>query len=315
MPPMSCTEQIEIEVVLIDSKPMRLDVYLSRQLPNFTRSRIQKLIDSGMVTAEGEKVKSGLKLHGGEKLTVRVPENRVLAIKAQEIPLDILFEDNHLAVINKPAGMVTHPGAGVSEGTLVNALLHHCQGSLSGISGVVRPGIVHRLDKDTSGLIVVAKEDKTHQSLSEQIRHKTAKRIYIALLEGTLKEDSGLVDKPIGRNPLHRKKMAIVNSGRTAVSHYEVIRRWAQYTLVRVSLTTGRTHQIRVHMLSLGCPVVGDIVYNNKNTGTLAKRHRLGLIGHALHASQLSFTHPTTGVLLEFQAPLPADFQRLLDAF
>src|SRR5262249_31174306 len=186
-----------------------------------------------------------------------------------------VYEDDYLLVINKPAGLVTHPGAGVHAGTLVNALLHHCRGSLSGISGILRPGIVHRLDKDTSGLMVVAKEDRAHRGLADQIHERTARRTYIALVEGTISVDSGCIDQPIGRHPVHRKKMAVVESGRRAVSRFRVLKRWARYTLVEVQLETGRTHQIRVHMASLGFPVVGDIVYNCKLTGTLAKRHKL----------------------------------------
>jgi 23S rRNA pseudouridine1911/1915/1917 synthase len=306
-------KHIEIQADAETAMGSRLDVFLSENLEGFTRSRLRKLIEQGLVKVSGEIAKAGMKLKGGEVISLVVPADVPATAEAQEIPLDIVFEDKYLAVINKPVGMVTHPGAGVSQGTLVNALLHHCRGELSGISGVLRPGIVHRLDKDTSGLLVVAKEDKTHQGLSEQIRDKTARRVYLAVLEGVMKSDGGIIDKPIGRHPVRRKEMAVVSTGRKAVSHFEVLRRSSKYTLVKVALETGRTHQIRVHMASLGFPVVGDIVYNRKQTGNEAARTKLGLKGHALHAVELSFTHPVTGRLLQFEAPVPPEFQRLID--
>jgi 23S rRNA pseudouridine1911/1915/1917 synthase len=244
-----------------------------------------------------------------------LPPPEVLEAVAENIPLQIIFEDEHMLVINKPAGMVTHPGAGVSSGTLVNAVLYHCQGSLSSIGGVVRPGIVHRLDKDTSGLIMVAKSDVAHKGLSEQLQSKQAKRTYLALLEGVPKAESGKVDAPIGRHPLKRKEMTIVKEGqrgRAAVTHYLVLKNFTKFTLVECRLETGRTHQIRVHMASLNLPVVGDIVYNRKTSGSLEARRKLGLKGQALHAARLSFIHPVTNLLLEFQAELPQDFEQLL---
>lgn len=306
----------EIEIVVEETvkEPIRLDLFLASRLTGMTRARIKRLIEMGLVVTAGKPAKPGLRLKAGERLTVMIPEPESPQLEAEDIPLSIVYEDEYLIVVNKKAGMVTHPGAGVRKGTLVNALLYHCQGTLSGIAGILRPGIVHRLDKDTSGLLVVAKEDRAHQRLSEQIQERTVKRIYLALLEGVLPQDSGSIDRPIGRHPVHRQQMAIVESGRQAVSRYEVLKRWPERTLVRVFLKTGRTHQIRVHMASLGCPVVGDIVYNHKSTGTLARRHSLGLVGQALHASRLSFRHPVSGRLLEFEAPLPEDFQRLLDS-
>jgi 23S rRNA pseudouridine1911/1915/1917 synthase len=306
-------KKIELTVDLtLSGQGLRLDQYLAKHLTEFSRSRIQKLIDDDHVILDGKPAKAGLRLKGQERIEVLVPAARPLAVVAQELPLEILYEDEYLAVINKPHGMVTHPGAGVFEGTLVNALLHHMKGSLSEISGVIRPGIVHRLDKDTSGLLVIAKEDKAHRGLAEQIRAKSARRVYLALVEGVMKEDAGTVDKPIGRHKSKRKQMAIVEGGRRAVSHFRVVKRFSKYTLVEVSLETGRTHQIRVHMASLNHPVVGDLVYNSKSTGNLESRHKLKLEGHALHAAQLSFTHPATGLLLKFEAPLPEDFQSLL---
>jgi 23S rRNA pseudouridine1911/1915/1917 synthase len=309
--------RLQIEVPDDLDEPSRLDQYLTSELaPQFehlSRSRIQRLIADGQVTINGKTGKSGVKIHGGEEIHIVVPADVRLEIKAEDIALDIVYQDNDLIVVNKAVGMVTHPGAGITSGTLVNALMYHCGDSLSGISGVLRPGIVHRLDKDTSGLLVVAKNDRAHHSLAQQIKDKTARRQYLALLEGTLPDEQGLVDKPIGRHPVDRKKMAIVESGRQARTHYQQLRHWHKFSLIEATLETGRTHQIRVHMASLNCPVVGDIVYNRKTTGSLEARRRLGLNGHALHAARLQFNHPTTGELREFTAALPVEFQALLD--
>jgi 23S rRNA pseudouridine1911/1915/1917 synthase len=309
--------QIEIEVPDELEQPTRLDQYLTAELASqfdyLTRSRIQKLIDAGKVSVDSRAGKAGAKLKGGEVISIVIPADVRLEVKAQDIPINVVFEDADLIVVNKPAGMVTHPGAGVSEGTLVNALMFHCGDSLSGISGVLRPGIVHRLDKDTSGLLVVAKNDRAHQSLAHQIKEKEAGRRYQAILEGIPVPPEGTVDKAIGRHPVARKKMAIIADGRNARTHYRLLKHWHKFALIEAILDTGRTHQIRVHMASLGCPVVGDIVYNVKTTGTLDARRRLGLIGQALHAAYLSFTHPSQGGLLEFEAPLPADFQAAMD--
>ncbi len=294
----------------------RLDQYLTAELSgevaSFSRSQIQKLIGSGMVTLDGKKARAGSKLKGGELIAVTLPPDVPLSLTPEDIPLDVVYEDSHLIVVNKRAGMVTHPGAGVTSGTLVNALLHRCGSSLSGISGVLRPGIVHRLDKDTSGLLVVAKDNLAHQSLARQIKEKEARRIYTALLEGTPPATAGLIDKPIGRHRQKRKQMAVSEGGRPARTHWEVLRQYERFCLIQAKLETGRTHQIRVHMASIGCPVVGDIVYNSKSTGTLSARRQLGLVGHALHATFLSFVHPSQGRLLEFVAPLPDDFQNLV---
>ncbi|MBS1954669.1 MAG: RluA family pseudouridine synthase [Cyanobacteria bacterium SZAS-4] len=291
---------------------VRLDLFLSRAVKDLSRSRIQKLIEDEDILVNNQPAKASLKLHGGELVTIELQEPVELDLQPENIPLEIVFQDEHLAVINKPAGLVTHPGAGIDSGTLVNALLFHMRDSLSGISGTVRPGIVHRLDKDTSGLLVIAKNDLAHRSLAEQIKAKTARRNYIALVDGVMKPDLGTIDKPIGRHPTKRKQMAVVSEGRKAISRFKVIERFAKFTLVKVMLETGRTHQIRVHMSSLGHPVAGDLLYNPKSSGNEAARQKLGLKGHALHAAQLSFTHPTTGMLLEFEAPLPEDFQTLL---
>ncbi len=296
-----------------DAKP-RLDFFITKALPDLSRAQVQKLIDAELVKVNGDVAKASLKLKGGEVIVVRVPPNEPLDLQPEAIPLDVVYEDEFLIVINKAVGMVTHPGAGTRSGTLVNALLHHCRGTLSGISGVERPGIVHRLDKDTSGLLVVAKEDLTHRELAKQLAERTVKRTYYALVEGLVKNDSGTVDKPIGRHPVRRKEMAVVDNGRTAVTHYKVVERYRNFTLLELNLQTGRTHQIRVHMAHLGYPVVGDLVYNRKSSGSEKARSKHGLIGHALHAARLSFIHPKTGSALEFKAPLPADYQKLLDS-
>lgn len=314
MPQKPASEETTLTIVvqLDASSSLRLDKYLSEQLEELSRQRIQKLIDDEKIFVNGKVSKASYKLVGGEELVIHIPAVKDLDVQAQDIPLSIIFEDENLIVVNKPAGMTTHPGAGVQDGTLVNALLYHCRGALSGIGGVARPGIVHRLDKDTSGLLVVAKNDQAHWHLADQIKHKTAKRVYLALLEGVLPLDEGTVDKPIGRHPTRRKEMAIIAEGRNAVSHFNVVSRYSAYTLVKVALETGRTHQIRVHMASLGFPVVGDLVYNKKNTGSVAKRHKMGIAGQFLHAAYLSFIHPVTGDHLEFHAPLPDDLDRLV---
>lgn len=311
------TEHFNIQADSVEAEEIRLDQYLSKKFAAldkpFSRSYIQKLIEGGNVLVGGKKGKASLKITGGEKIEVRVPEPVELELKAEDIPLKIVYEDDSLLVIDKAAGQVVHPGAGVHEGTLVNALLKHCQGKLAGISGTLRPGIVHRLDKDTSGLMVVAKSDNAQRSLSEQIKIREAKRVYLALVEGQPPEDRGFIDKAIGRHSKERTKMAISKDGRKAETAFEVLRRWHKFCLLKASLKTGRTHQIRVHMESINCPVVADIVYNRKSTGSEAARKKLGLKGHALHATYLCFRHPETGMLLEFESQLPADFQQLVD--
>jgi 23S rRNA pseudouridine1911/1915/1917 synthase len=315
MQPEDDEEKIEVVVADFqnDEKAPRLDVYLVAHLPEISRSRVQKLIEDGCVLVDSKAVKMSHRLKPGEKIEIEIPPLQELDVEAENIPLDIVYEDQYLAVIDKPAGMVTHPGAGITNGTLVNALLYHMKGGLSGIGGAVRPGIVHRLDKETSGLLVVAKEDYSHRHLAEQIRTKTATRLYVALLAGNMALDSGTVDKPIGRHPTKRKQMGIVEGGRHAISHYQVIERFDKFTLVQVKLETGRTHQIRVHMASIGFPVVGDLVYNRGTTGNAAARAKLGLHRHALHSSQLTLIHPRNNCLLEFKAPLPDDFANALE--
>lgn len=293
----------------------RLDQYLAEQLPDLSRVRVKKLIDDSLVTIDGARAKASLKLKGGESIELRLPPLAPSELVPEDLNLNVVFEDESLIVINKPAGMITHPGAGVESGTLVNGLLHHCKGSLSGISGEERPGIVHRLDKDTTGLLVVAKNDQTHRSLAQQIATKTAKRKYVALVQGIPKEDSGVIEESIGRHPVRRKEMCVCapESGRKAKTIYKVRKHFNQVALVDLELKTGRTHQIRVHMAHIGNPVLGDLVYNKKGGGTDKARKRYGLKGHALHATSLSFTHPETGQLLEFSVEPPDDFGSLIN--
>jgi len=256
---------------------MRLDVYVSGLVPEMTRSRVQKLIIEGGVTVNGIPSKSNYKVREGDTVSVKVPRPEPLEVTAEQIPLDIVYEDKDLLVVNKPQGMVVHPAAGNYTGTLVNALLEHCD-DLSGINGVIRPGIVHRIDKDTSGLLVVAKNDKAHLGLARQIKEHTVSRKYIALVHGNIAEPRGIVDAPIGRDPHNRKKMAVITrNSKPAVTKYRVVERFENYTLVECSLETGRTHQIRVHLAYLGHPVAGDPAYG-------PKKNPLGLKGQALHA-------------------------------
>ena len=283
----------------------RLDTFLAGRFPDYTRSRLKNLIDGGFALVNGRAAKAGQKLVPGDAVELTVPELTEVEARPEDIPLDIVYEDGSLLVINKPRGLVVHPAAGNESGTLVNALLNHCV-DLSGIAGELKPGIVHRLDKDTTGLLVVAKNDRAHLSLSKQIGEKTAKRIYLALVEGNVTEDSGRVDAPLGRSMADRKKIAVVEDGRAAATQYFVLERFGGVTLVECHLETGRTHQIRVHMKHIGHPVVGDPVYG-------IKRQRFQLDGQLLHAARLEFTHPETGERMGFSASLPEDFRQVLD--
>lgn len=282
----------------------RLDVFLAEN-SGLTRSHAQKLIDSGLVTLDGVAVtKPSAEVKQDARVHVELPPDVSLNVAAEDIPLDIVYEDADLLVINKPQGLTVHPASGVYTGTLVNALLYHVK-DLSGINGVLRPGIVHRLDKDTSGLLVVAKNDAAHVELQRQIQSKECKRIYLALLEGNLKTDSGYVDQPIGRSKSDRKKMDVTRDGRSALTYYTVLERFNGYTLAQFELKTGRTHQIRVHAKYLGHPVVGDKTYGYSKC-------RWKLNGQLLHAHMLSFTHPTTGKSMSFSAPCPDYFEKIL---
>lgn len=292
------------KLTFLADKEQRLDVFLSENIDK-TRSAIKKLVEDGEVTVNEKVVsKAGFNLKSGDSVTVIIPDAVKLSVEAEDIPLDIVYQDGDIAVVNKQQGLTVHTGNGVHGSTLVNALLYHLD-SLSGINGVLRPGIVHRIDKDTSGLLVVAKNDKAHLSLSEQIKDKTCGRIYVALLEGNLKNDKGTVDTFIGRSDKNRTMMAVVSDGRRAVTHYEVIKRYEGYTYCRFKLETGRTHQIRVHCKHLGHPIVGDPVYNGK-------ANKFNLNGQLLHAERLELTHPTTGERMSFTAPMPNYFKEVL---
>lgn len=286
----------------------RIDAALAAAFPELTRSFAQQLLAEGRVLCNGRSVAKSARLTQGDALCVSLPDAQPVEIIPQDIPLDIVYEDSSLLVVNKPKGMVVHPAAGNPDGTLVNALLYHCAGRLSGINGEVRPGIVHRIDKDTSGLLIVAKNDFSHTRLAEQIQAHTFTREYSAVVYGSFKEDSGTVDQPLGRHPTDRKKIAVLPnspSARRAVTHFWVVKRFQGFTQLRLRLETGRTHQIRVHMAYLGHPVAGDPVYGPKKGIT-------SLEGQCLHAGKIGFVHPRTGEYLEFEAPLPAYFTGFL---
>lgn len=286
---------------------VRIDKYLAEQLPDITRSYLQKLLKDGSVQMNGKPVKTSTKTAAGAIIELTIPEPEEPEILPEDIPLDILYEDSDVILINKPKDMVVHPAAGHYTGTLVNALMYHCKGDLSGINGVLRPGIVHRIDKDTTGVLIVCKNDKAHNALAEQLKEHSITRKYRAIVCGNLKEDEGTVDAPLGRHPQDRKKMAIVRTGgKRAVTHYRVLERFGNYTYIECQLETGRTHQIRVHMASLGHPLLGDEAYGRVKSP-------FKLEGQTLHAMVLGFIHPTTGEYMEFEAPLPEYFEKLLE--
>ena len=283
----------------------RIDALLARALPELTRSAAQRLLAQGAVTKDGAPVKKNYKTAPGDTFVVTLPDAAPSALVAQDLPLDVVYEDDDLIVVNKPRGMVVHPAPGHEDGTLVNALLAHCGDSLSGIGGEKRPGIVHRIDRDTSGLIIAAKNDAAHLALSAQLKDHSLSRTYECLVTGNMKQDSGTVDAPIGRSSADRKKMAVVPTGRRAVTHWEVVARYPGVTHLRCRLETGRTHQIRVHMAYIGHPILGDTVYG-------AKKPVPGLTGQCLHATGLRFVHPRTGEPVELHCPLPPEFTAML---
>lgn len=288
-----------------DAKGARIDKYISDNIAQLTRSAVQGLITQGAVLVDGKPAAKNYKLSGGETLTIEIPEPQPMDAMPEDIPLDIVYEDDDLLVVNKPKGMVVHPAHGNYTGTLVNALLHHCGDSLSGINGVIRPGIVHRIDKNTSGLLIVAKNDASHLKLAEQIKVHSFTREYEAVVSGSLKEPSGTVDAPIGRHKTDRKKMCVTTeNSRNAVTHYTVLRQYGGYAYVRLRLETGRTHQIRVHMAYIGHPVLGDDVYGKPYKG---------IEGQCLHARKIGFIHPRTGEYMEFESQLPDYFVSILN--
>ncbi|MBR4099277.1 MAG: RluA family pseudouridine synthase [Clostridium sp.] len=289
-----------------DQAGERADAFLARCVPDLTRSAAQRLLEEGAVTLTGRPVKKNYKTNPGDELQVSLPDPEPMDVIPQDIPLDVIFEDGDVIVVNKPVGLVVHPAPGHPDGTLVNALLYHCGKSLSGINGVLRPGIVHRIDRDTSGLIIAAKNDKAHLALAAQLQDHSLARVYEAVAVGNLREDAGTVNAPIGRHPVDRKRMAIDHkAGREAVTHWSVLARYPGYTHVECRLETGRTHQIRVHLASVGHPLLGDVVYGSKKPWP-------GLAGQCLHARKLRFIHPSTGELVEVECPRPAWFEKVL---
>lgn len=285
----------------------RIDVFLAEELEECSRSFVQKLIQENKIVVNQKQIKSNYKLRLNDVIYLEIPEPVSIDIKPENIPLDILYEDSEVIVINKPQGMVVHPAAGHYTGTLVNALMYHCGDELSGINGVMRPGIVHRIDKDTSGVLMIAKTNNAHQSLALQLKEHSITRKYNAIVFNNLKEDNGTVNAPIGRHPVDRKKMAVTEkNSKHAVTHYKVMERFGKYTLIEAQLETGRTHQIRVHMSYIGHPLLGDIVYGTQ-------KQPFKLEGQVLHARVLGFIHPTTGEYMEFEADLPEYFKNLIE--
>ncbi len=289
-------------LVTEDVAGLRLDKAITLLCPDLSRNSAQQLVESGDILVNGTACNKKYSVKNGDVISINIPEPTMLSVEPEDIPLDIVYEDEHLLVVNKPKGMVVHPAAGNYTGTLVNALLHHCGASLSGINGVIRPGIVHRIDKDTSGLLVVAKSDIAHKGLAEQIKEHSFTRVYNTVVVGNIKDDFGTIDAPIGRHPKDRKKQAVTEkNSKNAVTHFEVLERYNGFTFLKVKLETGRTHQIRVHMAYRGTPVAGDVVYGNP-------KKTYGLQGQCLNASTIGFVHPVTGEYLEFTTDLPEYF-------
>lgn len=298
-------EEIRQFLVIDEEEGSRLDVYLSEQLGDMSRSYIQKLIKEKKVKVNGKVEKAKYLVKENDDIFIEIPKPKTLEIIAQDIPIDIVYEDDDLLIVNKPQDMVVHPAPGNYENTLVNAILYHCEGNLSSINGVIRPGIVHRIDKDTSGLLMIAKNNNSHNYLSEQLKDHSITREYEFICHGVIKEDKITVNKPIGRNPKDRLKMAVVKDGKHAVTHFEVINRYENFTHVKATLETGRTHQIRVHALSLNHPLLGDPIYGPKN-------NKFGVKGQVLHAKKLGFIHPTTKKYVEFDSELPEHFKNII---
>ena len=292
-------------VVEIKDNGLRLDKFISNCDENLSRMAIQRLIDEEKITVNDKIQKQSYRVQENDKIIVKIDEPKNIELKAQNIPVDILYEDNDIIVVNKPKGLVVHPAIGNPEGTLVNAIMEICKDSLSGIGGEIRPGIVHRLDKDTSGVIVIAKNDLAHINISNQIKDRKTKKIYIALVRGVIKENEATINMPIGRSTKDRKKMAVSKNGKEAVTHFKVIKRYNGYTLIEVKIDTGRTHQIRVHMSEIGYPIVGDYIYSNG-------KNPFDVVGQMLHAKSIEFMHPTKNELMKIEAPLPEYFKDVI---
>ena len=290
---------------IVNEKGKRLDAYISSQNEEITRTAAQRLIEQGHILVNGKQQKVSYKVMLNDVITIEEVQAQPIELKAQEIPIEIVYEDSDIIVVNKPKGMVVHPANGNPDGTLVNAIMAICKDSLSGIGGEIRPGIVHRIDKDTSGLLIVAKNDKAHVNMSEQIKNHEVKKTYIALVRGVIKENEATIDMPIGRSNSDRKKMAINKNGKNAVTHIKVLKRYDKYTLLEINIETGRTHQIRVHLSHIGYPIIGDYIYSNG-------KNEFGAVGQCLHAKNLEFKHPITGEDMKLEAPLPEYFEDIL---
>ena len=299
-------DEIREFLVLDEEEGDRLDVYLSSQLGDMSRSYIQKIIKDKKVKVNGKEEKAKYLVKEDDEIKIEIPAPKLLEVVPQDIPIDIVYEDDDVLIVNKPQDMVVHPAPGNYEGNLVNAILYHCKDKLSSINGVIRPGIVHRIDKDTSGLLMIAKNNNAHNSLAEQLKDHSITREYEFICHGVVKEDKITVNKPIGRNPKDRLKMAVVNDGKHAVTHFEVIERYDNFTHMKARLETGRTHQIRVHALSINHPLLGDPIYGPKNT-------KFNLKGQTLHARKIGFIHPTTNEYIEFNSDLPEYFTNIIN--
>ena len=295
-----------MEKIVADLENMRLDAYISSKKTNLSRTNIQRLIEEGNILVNSQKKKISYKVQIGDNIEINIPEAKETSIKAENIPVEVVYEDNDIIVVNKPKGMVVHPANGNPDGTLVNAIMAMCKGSLSGIGGEIRPGIVHRLDKDTSGLLIVAKNDLAHINMSNQIKDRQVKKIYIALVKGNINENEATINMPIGRSTTDRKKMAVRKDGKEAITHFKVLKRYKNYTLLEVKIDTGRTHQIRVHMAKIGHPVLGDMVYSKG-------KNEFGVEGQMLHSKSLDFKHPITGKEMHLEAKLPEYFEEVLE--
>lgn len=293
-------------IVSQEEKGKRLDAYISSANTDITRTSAQRLIENGNILVNGKNAKVSYKIQENDKISVEIPEPKQIELKAQNIPIEIIYEDSDIIVVNKPKGMVVHPANGNPDGTLVNAIMAICKDSLSGIGGEIRPGIVHRIDKDTSGLLIVAKNDNAHVKMSEQIKNHEVKKTYIALVRGVFKENEATIDMPIGRSTSDRKKMAVNKNGKNAITHIKVLKRFDKYTLLQVNIETGRTHQIRVHLSHIGYPIVGDYTYSNG-------KNEFDVIGQCLHAQKLEFKHPITQKDMCLEAELPQYFKDILD--
>ena len=297
---------IKLDKIIVDKQDVRLDVYITEKYKDLSRTMVQKLIEEGSIKVNGNIKKLSYKVQLNDEISICIPKAKETDLKPQEIPIEVVYEDDDIIVVNKPKGLVVHPANGNPDGTLVNAIMAMCKESLSGIGGELRPGIVHRLDKDTSGLLIVAKNDKAHINMSEQIKNRQVTKKYIALVRGVIQEDDATIDMPIGRSTKDRKKMAITKNGKQAVTHFKVLKRYPKYTLLEVKIDTGRTHQIRVHMAEIGHPVVGDMVYSNG-------KNDFGIQGQMLHAKSLDFKHPITGNQMHLEAELPQYFKSILE--